>query len=113
MTGFGEDQNYEHHILLIYSGIHYDAVTYTPLEPVAASVYPYDLSYDQTQFSRTQDNYALPAATELAVKLKAKHYYTDTAGFTLKCEICKTALKGEKDAQIHAREAGHTSFSEY
>ena len=98
---------------MIYSGIHYDAITFTPLEPDTSAEYPYDLSFDQTQFIKTTDGYALAAALELRQKLHAKHYYTDTAGFALRCEICKKALKGEKEAQAHAKQTAHTSFGEY
>lgn len=112
-TGFGEEHQYPSHILLIYSGIHYDAVTFTPLEPNASDCYPYNLDYDQTQFSRTNEAFALAGTLDLARKLKAKHYYTDTAGFALRCEVCKTALKGEKEAQAHAKQTGHASFGEF
>ena len=111
--GFGEEHQYPNHILLIYSGIHYDAVTFTPLEPSASDCYPYNLDYDQTQFSRTNEAFALAGTLDLARKLKAKHYYTDTAGFALRCEVCKTALKGEKEAQAHAKQTGHASFGEF
>ena len=64
-------------------------------------------------FSRTNDGYALAATMELAMKLKAKHYYTDTAGFSLRCTSCQKALKGEKEAQEHAKQTGHTGFGEF
>jgi ubiquitin thioesterase OTU1 len=112
-AGFGEERGYETHVLLIYSGIHYDAVTFTPMEPEAGATYPYSLDFDQTQFRKTTDGYALPATLELAQKLRAKKYYTDTAGFSLRCEVCKKALKGEKEAQAHAQSTGHTSFGEF
>lgn len=112
-SGFGEEKNYSQNIILIYSGIHYDAVTFTPMEPDGGASYPYDLDFDQTQFSKTSDGFALAAALELRQKLQANHYYTDTAGFALRCEICKKALRGEKEAQAHAKQTGHTSFGEY
>ena len=111
--GFGEENQYATHIFLIYSGIHYDAVTFTPLEPDLSATYPYSLDFDQTQFHKVNDAYALPATLKLAEKLKSDHYYTDTAGFTLRCEVCRTALKGEKEAHKHAKDTGHTSFGEY
>ena len=112
-AGFGEEHRYSQHVILIYSGIHYDAVTFTPLEPDPDASYPYTLDFDQTRFSRTDDEYALSATVELALILKAKHYYVDTAGFALRCEVCKKALKGEKEAQAHAKETSHTSFGEF
>lgn len=100
-------------VLAIDSGIHYDAVTFTPLEPNAGETYPYSLEFDQTIFNRGTEGFALAATTELARKLRDRHYYTDTAGFALRCEICKTALRGEKEAQAHAKQTGHTTFGEF
>ena len=88
-------------------------MTFTPLEPDPASCYPYPLDFDQTVFSKANDRYALAATLELAQKLKAKHYYTDTAGFSLRCTSCQKALKGEKEAQEHAKQTGHTGFGEF
>lgn len=95
------------------SGIHYDAVTFTPLEPTGSETYPYSLEFDQTIFSKEMEGFALSAAMQLARKLRERHYYTDTAGFALRCEVCKTALKGEKEAQAHAKKTGHASFGEF
>lgn len=53
------------------------------------------------------------AALKLVAKLRASHSFTDTAGFTLKCEQCNTNLVGEKEAQAHATATGHTRFGEY
>lgn len=88
-------------------------MTFTPLEPERSSVYPYDLGFDQTVFSQSSDGYALAATLQLAKKLNMQRYYTDTAGFALKCEICKKALKGEKEAQAHAKATGHAQFGEF
>ena len=43
---------------------------------------------------------------------KAAHQYTDTTGFTLKCLVCGTRMKGEAEAQQHAMTTKHTNFSE-
>ena len=43
---------------------------------------------------------------------KAAHQYTDTTGFTLKCLVCGTRMKGEAEAQQHAMTTKHTHFSE-
>jgi ubiquitin thioesterase OTU1 len=75
----------------------YDAVTVTPIPPSGPSTFPHDLSFDTTIFSIDEDA-ILPAALELASVLKEKHYYTDVANFSLKCEICGAGLVGEKDA---------------
>jgi ubiquitin thioesterase OTU1 len=77
--------------------VDYDAVTATPLPPSGPSRFPHDLAFDTTLFSANDDG-ILVAALELASSLKQKHYYTDVANFSLKCEICAAGLVGEKDA---------------
>ncbi|KAF8946249.1 ubiquitin-specific protease otu1 [Haplosporangium gracile] len=101
---FGEGQ-YDQRALVMYSGIHYDAVALTPSLDIPAEC-------DQTQFETTSED-ILTAGIQLAAKLKQAHKYTDLATFTLRCSICQIGLKGEKDAQQHAQSTMHTSFEEY
>ncbi|KAL1933376.1 hypothetical protein VTP01DRAFT_7466 [Rhizomucor pusillus] len=101
---FGEGR-YPERVLVVYSGIHYDALGLSP----AAGFPP---AFDQTRFN-TSDNEILIAAQELVEKLRRKHKYTDVANFTLKCDQCQAGLVGEKDARAHAASTGHTQFVEY
>ncbi|KAI9346377.1 hypothetical protein BD770DRAFT_396523 [Pilaira anomala] len=101
---FGEG-NYDERVLIVYSGIHYDALALAP-----ATDSPMD--FDQTRFP-IQDDYVLKASKVLVDGLRKKHMYTDMANFTLKCEQCQTGLKGEKEAEAHATITGHTRFAEY
>ncbi|OCF35110.1 ubiquitin thioesterase OTU1 [Kwoniella heveanensis BCC8398] len=101
---FGQDE-YDSRCLLVYSGIHYDALTLSPL-PVSPP------SFHTTVFPVT-DSTILPTAEKLISQLKARHYYTDTATFDLRCQICGTGLKGEKGAREHASQTGHVQFGEY
>ncbi|KAL5529766.1 hypothetical protein ACEPAG_5751 [Sanghuangporus baumii] len=96
--------------ILIYSGIHYDAASLSPMADA-----PPD--FHQTVFpiegeDPSTDN-ILRAASKLADKLRAKRAYTNTATFDLRCEVCKVGLKGEKGAREHAMQTGHTAFGEY
>ncbi|CAO3574678.1 unnamed protein product [Mortierella alpina] len=101
---FGEGQ-YSQRALVMYSGIHYDAVALTPGLEIPAEC-------DQTQFDAGTED-VIAAGIQLAAKLKAAHKYTDLARFTLRCSICQAGLRGEKDAQQHAQQTMHTSFEEY
>ncbi|GAA94760.1 uncharacterized protein L969DRAFT_80024 [Mixia osmundae IAM 14324] len=113
MHRFGEDRGYEQRIILIYGGLHFDAVTFTPIEPsTEISRFPYDLSFDTTMFD-LRDEWVLAAAAELAKDLRDKKYFTDVANFTLRCGQCFTGLVGEKEARQHASQTGHSSFEEY
>ncbi|KAG1126726.1 hypothetical protein G6F42_007544 [Rhizopus arrhizus] len=101
---FGEG-SFDERVLIVYSGIHYDALALTPTVDS-----PPD--FDQTRFSVDED-FILDAAKQLVDGLRKSHKFTDIANFTLKCEQCNTGLKGEKDAQNHAAATGHTRFTEY
>jgi ubiquitin thioesterase OTU1 len=101
---YGED--FDRIVFIVYSGIHYDALALSPF-----AYAPPDL--DQTQFTKQEKPAVEKAAQALVTELRKLHYYTDTAGFTLRCLQCDTALKGEKEAQAHAKETNHTQFGEY
>ncbi|ORX92344.1 ubiquitin thioesterase OTU1-like protein [Basidiobolus meristosporus CBS 931.73] len=101
---FGEGE-YSQRIFVLYSGIHYDVIAMTP--QLFSSQ-----EYDQTQFDVADDG-VLAGCIELATKFNKKHAYTDLAGFTLRCSVCQAGLKGQKEAQAHAMETGHSEFIEY
>ncbi|KAI6045728.1 hypothetical protein EDC04DRAFT_3104352 [Pisolithus marmoratus] len=95
--------------ILIYSGIHYDAATLSPMVGAPAE-------WDQTVFpimSTDEDDPVLEAGKKLAAILRERKAFTNTATFDLKCEICGKGLRGEKEARAHAQETGHTRFGEY
>ncbi|CAE6339526.1 unnamed protein product [Rhizoctonia solani] len=102
---FGEGK-YDNRCILMYSGIHYDAVSLAPIRDAPAdfhtTVFPIDGSDNISQ-----------AASKLASQLRASRKFTNTSNFDLKCEICGQGLKGEKEARAHAAQTGHTSFGEY
>ncbi|EIM90363.1 OTU-domain-containing protein [Stereum hirsutum FP-91666 SS1] len=97
-------------VLLIYSGIHYDAAVLAPELGVPAdfctSIVPI-LGEDEGS------DEVLEALKGLAGKLREKRKFTNTATFDLKCEVCGKGLKGEKEASAHASETGHVKFGEY
>lgn len=96
--------------IIVYSGIHYDAIALSPSEPpFTHATAPMD--WDVKQF-RTDDGLVLEKAKELVGKLKEQHYFTDTAGFALKCGICGWTGHGERAAEKHGMETGHAKFEE-
>ncbi|KAF8212027.1 hypothetical protein K438DRAFT_1902884 [Mycena galopus ATCC 62051] len=94
------DGDFENRCLVIYSGIHYDAASLAPIADAPSD-------WHQTLFP-TRSGDVLDAAKRLADILRAKRAYTNTSNFTIKCEV----FKGEKGAQAHAAETGHTRFGE-
>ncbi|KAG0346667.1 ubiquitin-specific protease otu1 [Podila humilis] len=93
---------YSQRAIVMYSGIHYDAVALTPSLDIPAEC-------DQTQFDIQVED-ILNAGVQLAANLKKAHKYTDLATFTLRCSVCQIGLKGERDAQNHAQQTEHTAL---
>ncbi|KAJ3116255.1 ubiquitin-specific protease otu1 [Phlyctochytrium bullatum] len=104
---FGEGKGKERVAIVLYSGIHYDAIAMAPLADAPPE-------FDVTLFeSGVQAETVVEAALKLAKIWKEKKKYTDVANFTIKCDICERGLKGQKEAHQHAAQTGHMSFSEY
>ncbi|KAK4053047.1 ubiquitin-specific protease otu1 [Microbotryomycetes sp. JL201] len=112
MDRFGDGKGYSSQCFLVYSGIHYDALTFSFVGPDIAAE---SLEFDVLKFESgsEQARAVTQAALELVSRLRKEHAYTDAATFTLKCEQCGAAIVGEKDARAHAMQTGHTSFGEY
>jgi ubiquitin thioesterase OTU1 len=96
----------QHRCFVVYSGIHYDALAFIP-----DGTSDHDSEFDTKQFD-TKDDAFLQAAVTIGKILKERKYFTDTAGFTIKCGDCGWKGKGEKAAQKHAESTGHTKFQE-
>lgn len=91
--------------LVVYSGIHYDAIA---LSPFATS----EPEFDQRQFEPPLADAVLVSAVKLCQKLQERHYYTDTAGFSIQCGDCGAICVGESGATKHAEQTGHYNFTE-
>ncbi|KKK15640.1 hypothetical protein P175DRAFT_0118880 [Aspergillus ochraceoroseus IBT 24754] len=96
--------------ILVYSGIHYDTIALSPSDPPFTHAYA-PPEFDQKVFDAA-DELALDRALVLCKKLQEKHYYTDTAGFRLRCNVCGGTFIGEKGATQHAEQTGHVDFGE-
>ncbi|KAK3931134.1 Ubiquitin thioesterase OTU1 [Frankliniella fusca] len=99
---FGEDKSFAHRIFLIFDGIHYDPLFLEPLTPDGTI---------QTMFP-VEDESMLEKARQLALEAQSSRQFTDVDKFTLKCLICQSFLKGQNEAQVHAKETGHMNFGE-
>ncbi|XP_004294379.1 PREDICTED: ubiquitin thioesterase OTU1 [Fragaria vesca subsp. vesca] len=105
---YGQEKNYSERVMLIYDGLHYDALAMSPFEEAPEE-------FDQTIFAVT--NKTIGAVEGLTLKLvkdqQSKRSYTDTANFTLRCGVCQVGLIGQKEAVEHAKATGHVNFQEY
>lgn len=96
--------------IVVYSGIHYDVLALSPSDP------PYthadSFTHNDTKIFDAADPVVLDKAKELCRVLQSKHYYTDTSGFSVRCNTCGGTFTGEKGAAKHASETGHYDFGE-
>ncbi|KAM1100933.1 hypothetical protein ACFX13_007467 [Malus domestica] len=105
---YGQEKKYSERVMLIYDGLHYDALAMSPFEGAPEE-------FDQTIFA--VHNSSIGPVEGLALNLvkeqQSKRRYTDTANFTLRCGVCQLGLVGQKEAVEHARATGHVNFQEY
>lgn len=94
--------------ILVYSGIHYDTIALSQSDPYSAFAQP----EEDVKIFDAKDDDVLVAALELCGELKKRHYFTDTAAFRLRCNICRNTFVGEDGATDHASKTGHYDFSE-
>eukprot|EP00252_Welwitschia_mirabilis_P022697 TRINITY_DN6223_c0_g1_i1.p1 TRINITY_DN6223_c0_g1~~TRINITY_DN6223_c0_g1_i1.p1 ORF type:complete len:211 (-),score=32.68 TRINITY_DN6223_c0_g1_i1:42-674(-) len=106
---YGQGKGYKERVMLIYDGLHYDALAMTPFEGAPDVV-------DQTIFSIDKDGKIGPAemlAENLVKENQRMRSYTDTGNFTLRCGVCQLGVVGENGAMEHAQATGHVNFQEY
>lgn len=62
----------------------------------------------------TDDNEVLQKTENLVSKLNAAHYYTDTEGLILRCDVpgCNWIGSGQLEGRKHAEQTGHIELSE-
>jgi ubiquitin thioesterase OTU1 len=108
INAFGEDGGYPTAAFLLYDGIHYDPLVLD--EAATGSALP-SPSYAR-QCVREGLQAASEAVLQLATELNQQRQFTDVAGFSLRCLVCNTVLRGEKEAQAHAKATAHTNFGE-
>ena len=96
--------------ILVYSGIHYDTIVQSPSEP------PHLKADNPPEFDRrvwdSDDAEILKKAQDLCRRLQAKHYYTDTGGMAIRCNICSAVVYGESQAAGHCQQTGHYDMAE-
>ncbi|CAO2836297.1 unnamed protein product [Amaranthus hypochondriacus] len=106
---YGQDRNFSERVMLLYDGLHYDALAMSPFEGAPEE-------FDQTIFSVRNDRSIGPIERLAQNYVKEQHRqkkFTDTANFTLRCGVCQIGIKGQKEAADHAKATGHVNFQEY
>ncbi|XP_031745230.1 OVARIAN TUMOR DOMAIN-containing deubiquitinating enzyme 2 isoform X1 [Cucumis sativus] len=106
---YGQEKRYSERVLLIYDGLHYDALVMSPAEDAPEE-------FDQTIFSVNRDRTIGPIeeqALHFVKDQQRKRRFTDTANFTLRCGVCQIGVIGQAEAVEHAKATGHVNFQEY
>ena len=80
--GANDDGASPSRVLLIYSGIHYDAAVLAPAPDA-----PQEFCASVVPAGAAEGERVIEALRALAAKLRAKRAYTNTATFDLKCEV--------------------------
>mmetsp|Transcript_7569 Transcript_7569/g.19456 ORF Transcript_7569/g.19456 Transcript_7569/m.19456 type:complete len:344 (+) Transcript_7569:209-1240(+) len=106
---YGEDAGYAERVMLLYDGLHYDALAVGAFERAPEEVDVTILSRDSPQ----QLAEATDGARVLVERCHKAKQFTDTGNFTLRCNVCQIGVKGEAEATEHAKATGHTNFVEY
>lgn len=110
MINFGEGKR--DRCILVYSGIHYDRVAFSYSDyPHTSTTLPPEV--DRTLWP-TDDEEVLAQAQKLVEKLNKAHYYTDTEGLILRCDVpgCNWIGSGQLEGKKHAEKTGHVELSE-
>ncbi|KAL1207081.1 OVARIAN TUMOR DOMAIN-containing deubiquitinating enzyme 2 [Cardamine amara subsp. amara] len=106
---YGQTKNYNERVMLIYDGLHYDALALSPFEGA-------EEDFDMTIFPVGKDR-SIGSIEGIVLNLvkdqQRKRSYTDTANFTLRCGVCQIGVIGQKEAVDHAQATGHVNFQEY
>ncbi|KAK1360800.1 Ubiquitin thioesterase OTU1 [Heracleum sosnowskyi] len=106
---YGQGKNYQERVMLIYDGLHYDALAMSPSDGAPEE-------FDQTIFAVRNDGTLGPVeglTQNLVKEQQRKRSYTDTSNFTLRCGVCQIGVIGQKEAVQHAEATGHVNFQEY
>ena len=100
---YGQSSESTKRVYLLYDGIHYDAII--------SSSSSGDEMDDITIFSASDESIEKSAGF-LASDLKCKKQFVNMAGCDLKCLVCSVGLRGQKEAQSHAKATGHQNFGQ-
>ncbi|KNA09092.1 hypothetical protein SOVF_156820 [Spinacia oleracea] len=106
---YGQDRKFSERVMLLYDGLHYDALAMSPSEGAPEE-------FDQTIYAVHNDRTIGPIEGVAQNFVKEQHRlrkFTDTANFTLRCGVCQMGVKGQKEAVEHAQATGHANFQEY
>ncbi|KAL5715408.1 OTU protein [Ranunculus cassubicifolius] len=93
---YGQEKKYPERVMLIYDGLHYDALAMCPSEGAPEE-------FDQTIFIVYTDRTIGQVEGHALNLVKDAH----------RCGVCQIGVIGQKEAVEHAQATGHVNFQEY
>jgi len=95
---YGQGSGYTHRVYMLFSGIHFDAVTFDMGD------------HNTTRQVRADDAVAERSVQQLAAFLRRQGAFTDQQTMRLVCQTCGFEMEGDYEARLHAGSSGHTDF---
>jgi ubiquitin thioesterase OTU1 len=102
---FGEDENYNEIIFLIYNGIHYNALV---LLPEGCT----DFDFDITKFPIYMKSELTNIFYDIIKKMNSENQFVNINSMAIMCEECKDIFSGHEKAMLHQQQSGHFRFSQ-
>lgn len=102
---FGEEENYNQIIFIMYNGIHYDSLV---LLPEGCS----DFDFDLTKFPNYMKTHLTDKFFEIIKKMNSEKYFVNLNNIAIICDDCQDIFSDQNQAIIHQKNVGHCNFSQ-
>ncbi len=104
---FGESSGFKRRAFLLYTGTHYDALTFTKKGKNSK-----DEDSDVCMLDLPIPQYINDDIEKLVDQLRALKQFTNLGNFNTQCCVCYKKFQGQKGVIDHAQNSGHQNFSE-
>ena len=104
---FGESKGYKRRAFLLYTGTHYDALTFTKKGKNSK-----DEDTDVCILDLPIPQYVNDDIERLVDQMRAAKQFTNLGNFNTQCCICYKKFQGQKGVIEHAQATGHQNYSE-
>ena len=102
---FGENENYDEIIFLMYNGIHYNALVLLPEDCE-------DFDFDITKFPIYMKKILTDKFFEIIKKMNSENQFINVNNMAIICDECKDIFPDQQGAILHQQNYGHCNFSQ-
>jgi len=100
---FGEGSGYSKRIYVLYDGVHYDVLAQNPNGVSGTQT-------DDVTIFNPNDNLAFTQAASICENHSKQKKFTNIYTYRIKCNTCKSEMRGNEEVKEHADRTGHTDF---